>query len=375
MKRKKIWIVGAIPLCIIILITLIVAPTNNHLQSGSTYNRQPDGYAAWFEYMSRRGVKLQRWEKSSQDLRQQSDAPITLLRIQPQLNWHYQTLPEQKWLQKGNNLIVLGVRQAATKAKFSTMQASDGGMVKIDTSRRAQSPGEILGDRFGAIVWKESVGKGEIIKVTTPYIAANAYQDYPANYEFLAQLVTQYNQPIWVDEYLHGYKDKEAIAQEIGGSLFSYLAQTPLLAIFIQGLILLLICLWGFNRRWGQATKLSSPQINNSQAYVEALAAVLEKAESSDFIIEVIGKEEQLQLQKQLGLGDRLLDSQSLLDGWQNQQGNKQQLQALIQLQSKQRHLRETELLNWLKGWHKIRNFSSKSTDNDNQSASALQIK
>ena len=366
MKRKKNWIVGAIALSIIILITLIAAPTSNQLQSGSTYNRQPDGYADWFEYMAGQGVKVQRWEKSPQDLLQQRDSTITLLRIQPKLNWHYQTSPEQKWLKKGNNLILLGVRQPATKAKFSTMQTSDVGMVKIDTSRRAKSKSQLLGDRFGAIVWKESMGKGEIIKATTPYLGANAYQDYSANYKFLAGLVTQYNQPIWVDEYLHGYKDKKVIEREIGGSLFPYLAKTPLLVVLIQGLILLLICLGSFNRRWGPAIKLSSPKINNTQAYVEALAAVLEKADSSDFIIEVLGKEEQLQLQKQLGLGDRLLDSQTLLDLWPMHWGNKQQLQSLLQLQAKKRHLREKELLNWLNGWQKIRNFSIESTDNDN---------
>jgi hypothetical protein len=66
------------------------------------------------------------------------------------------------------------------------------GSVKIDTQRRAKNIKDgLLGDRFGAIVWEKSIGKGQVILPLHPYLAANAYQDFQGNYEFLAQLVTQ----------------------------------------------------------------------------------------------------------------------------------------------------------------------------------------
>lgn len=357
MKQKKILIISVIFLLIIILITLFFAP-NNQQQSGSTYNRQPDGYAAWYEYMIKKGVKIQRVEKPFQQLIKESKSPITLIRIKPLLEEYYQTNEELNFLKKGNNLILLGIQQPATKAKFSTMQNSAFGMIKIETSRRANNidfTKSVLKDDFGSIVWQETIGKGEITEIVTPYLAANAYQDYSSNYEFLAKLVTQYNQPILVDEYLHGYKDKQAIKQEIGEDLFSYLVKKPIIIIFSQGLVLLLICIWGFNHHFGKPIGLSSSKINNSKAYIDALAMVLQKAKSTDFLLEIIGKEEQLQLQKRLGLGNRLLDSQSLLDILQIQERNKKELQSLFSLKSKHNHLNDANLLNWLKAWEKLR--------------------
>jgi hypothetical protein len=363
MKFKKILIIGVISLSIIILITLSFAPSNNQKQKGSTYNRQPDGYAAWFEYMSEKGIKLTRWQSPFPDLLANQNKTITLLKIQPSFSWFSLGQEEKNWLQQGNNLIVLGIKEYPTLAKFSTIHHHETGIIKIDTTRRGENPSPILGDKFGAIVWQEKIGKGELTKIITPYFAANAYQDYAGNYQFLEKLLTQYNQPIFIDEYIHGYKDQEIIQKEFGDSLISYFWQTPLQVLIIQGLVLFLICLWGLNHRFGPKMEIYAPKINNTQAYIEALAGVLEKAESSDFLLDIIGKEEQIQLQKKLGLGNKLLSDQALIDAWQNQSQNKLALESLLKLQSSKRHLKETDLLNWLKGWQKILNFNSKSTE------------
>jgi hypothetical protein len=368
MKIKKIWIMGAIALLIIILITLFFAPSNNQKQSGSTYNRKPDGYAAWYEYMLEKGINLKKWKKPFLDLLETQEKEITLLKIQPALQGFSLTEEEQNWLKKGNNLIVLGVKESPTKAKFSSIHNSDVGKIKIDTSRRGQNKSAILGDEFGAIIWQEAMAKGEITQIITSYFAANAYQDYQGNYQFLEQLVTKYNQPILIDEYLHGYQDKEVIKEEFNDNLIGYLLQTPLSILMIQGLILLGICLWSFNHRFGQIIQVSSPKINNSKAYIDALAAVLEKAKNSDFMIEIIGKEEQIQLQKKLGLGNKLLPRQDLIDLCQNQRKNQLASLSLLELKSKNRPLKERELLNWLKEWQKILNFNLKSTNNDKKS-------
>ncbi len=42
------------------------------------------------------------------------------------------------------------------------------------------------------------------------------------------------NQAIWVDEYIHGYKDRETLALEEQEDVLSYLAQTPWFLLFIQ---------------------------------------------------------------------------------------------------------------------------------------------
>jgi hypothetical protein len=500
LSNRRLWIFGAIAIGAIILITLLAAPASNKLNSGSTYNRAPDGYGAWYAFMSERGTPVQRWRKPFEDLANNKDAkpPITLLRVysnltSPRLS---QSLIEQEltekernWVESGNTLVILGVHQPVTEAPFSTRHKAGTLSVKIDTQRREKKIKEgLLGDRFGAVVWEESIGKGRVIFATTPHLAANAYQDFQGNYEFLAQLVSQSGvpgqqrtadnraianrptgnsqnsrwvdeyihgykdseliikreyannrsttnrsagnsqsggsgqqdtadnrstanrptgnsqsggsgqqgtadnrstanrptgnsqsggsgqqgtndnrstanrptdnsqNPVWVDEYIHGHKDSEVIKREQREDIFSYLAKTPLFPAFVQGFVLLLVAIWALNRRFGKPLTLSVPVVDNSEAYIQALGGVLQKANSSEFILEVVGKEEQLQLQKALGLGQVLLDHESLVEAWVLQTGRPAtELEQLLQVQSRKRRMSETDLLTWLGNWEQIR--------------------
>jgi hypothetical protein len=248
-------------------------------------------------------------------------------------------------------------------AEFSTVLNSPAGDVKIETRRRLKEsplsqPAKItlLGDSFGAAVWQEKIGNGRVILATTPHLAANAYQDEPGNYEFLAQLVTENNNKVWMDEYIHGYKNRQdSNGKETPGSWIEYLAKTPLLAAFLQAGVLLLAALWAGNRRFGQPQPLEVPVEDNSLAYIQALAGVLEKAESREFVLEVVGKEEQLQLQKALGLGPVLLEPQALADAWARETGRPAaQLLELLQLQSHKRRISERDLLTWLSKWQLV---------------------
>ncbi len=436
--NRKLWIFGAITIGAIILITLVAAPTSNKLMSGSTYSRSPDGYGAWYAFMSERGTPIQRWQKPFSALVNSKEAksPITFLRVNSNLTTQDIGSSEKDWVKKGNTLVILGVRQPVTDAPFSTMQDSPEGKIKIDTRRRQrkyqQYPKDnkqILGDKFGAIVWHEEIEKGKIIFVTTPHLAANAYQDIPGNYELLAKLVTQSGAMerrswgetknisiifpntsetkirkylpqtnntsakktrklfpqtnntsaakstaqattnIWVDEYIHGYKDSEVLNCQNQSTnspdckqeqtLFGYLANTAIFPAFLQGLIILLITIWAANRRFGQPVTITTPVVNNSEAYILALAGVLQKAGSSEFILDIVGKEEQLQLQKSLGLGDILLDPESLINAWGQQTGHPATaLEQLLEEQAEKPRMRDKDLLNWLEKWQKIHQSS-----------------
>jgi hypothetical protein len=367
--NRRLWLFGAIAIGTIILITILAAPANQKVNSGSTYGRAPDGYGAWYAFMEQRGTPVRRWQKPFEEFTQGKDAkrPITFLRVNSSLGFQYLSSNEQNWVRSGNTLVILGVRDSVTQAPFSTKHATEAGTVKIDTARRhREDKGKLLSDRFGAIVWEESMGKGKVIYSTTPYLAANAYQDFPNNYEFLARIVTpegteensSSQNRVWVDEYIHRYKDIEVIKRESGESVFSYLAKTPLFPAFVQGLVLLAISIWAANRRFGKPLTLSTPVVDNSEAYIQALASVLQKANSSEFVLEVVGKEEQLQLQKALFLGDVPLDYQSLVNAWVQQTGRPAtELEQLLQAQSRKRRMSEIELLTWLDNWEKIRRY------------------
>ena len=358
MKRNQrvAWL-GAVVLTVIILLTTIAAPSTL-VTSGSTYNRAPDGYGAWYGFMQGKNISIQRWQKPFQDLPTTKN-PITLLQVHSTLK-DLQIDPQQEeWVEKGNNLVILGIKQPVTAAAFSTQHQSNFGNVKIDTRRRYHSSNPekmTLADKFGAVIWQKKYGKGKVILATTPYLAANAYQDNEGNFKLLADLVTKNSQKVFVDEYIHGYKDKDAKRQAGEDSIFNYFAKTPLLLALIQIIVLLFVLIWAENRRFGKPATLETPVIDNSQAYIQALAGVLQKAESSDFVVEMLGKAEQIQLQKALGLSQIPLDNQVLLKIWEEQTGNStEKLNAVLQLQSQKRRITERELISWLSKWRNLR--------------------
>jgi hypothetical protein len=360
-RRQRIIWLGAIALAAIILLSTFVAPSSKN-NSGSTYNRAPDGYGAWYAFMQAQGTNIQRWQKPFSAITTETK-PVTLLQVNSDLQTPRLYAEEIEWIQKGNTLVILGVKKPTTQAEFSTNQKSAFGDVKIDTTRRNEkSPATknnseqvMLGDRFGAVVWEENHGKGKAIFSTTPYLAANAYQG-EANFIYLADLVNKNKQKILVDEYIHGYKDIDERKKAGEDNLWNYLAKTPWLLVLIQLSILLLVLIWSENRRFGKPVNLVTPVIDNSQAYIQALAGILQKAQSSDFVLEMIGKEEQQQLQQALGLGKIPIENEDLIKVWQEKTGNNPtELDTVLKIQMKKHRISERELLSWLSKWQNIR--------------------
>ncbi|MEQ8960099.1 MAG: DUF4350 domain-containing protein, partial [Coleofasciculus sp. C2-GNP5-27] len=73
------------------------------------------------------------------------------------------------------------------------------------------------------------------------------------------------------------------------------------------------------------------------------------------FIVDRVGKAEQRQLQKDLGLGETPLNRQSLVAAWARQTGRPaKDLEQLLQVSSSQRRLSESDLLNWLRKWSEL---------------------
>ncbi|OKH55997.1 hypothetical protein NIES2101_01675 [Calothrix sp. HK-06] len=373
MKRpNRLTIFAVIILGVLIFITLFAAPSGGKLNNGSTYNRAPEGYGAWYSYMQRRG-KIERWQRPAIDIKSKKDL-ITLLQVNPP---KFGVSPEyelQGWIEKGNNLIVLDYTGKATGAGFSTIHKSSAGDVKIDTTKRYEisfSKSEVeplLSDELGAIVWQTRYGKGKVIYSVTPELAANAYQNEPGNFEFLAQLASDNNKrKIYIDEYIHGYKDKDIKEAKGEGDIQTYFIQKPIFVAFIQAGILLLVLIFAQNRRFGKIATLEAPRVDNSQAYIQALAAVLQKANSTDFVVEMVGKEEINQLTLNLGLGKKNIidiaapDSEELLSAWHNQVGTGSDLESALRIQSQQgqsRRLSEKDLIAWLRKWANIRKLT-----------------
>jgi hypothetical protein len=374
LKNRYLWLALAL-LVLLLGLLMVSAPATNRLESGSTWSRAPAGYSAWFESLAEEGVRINRWQRPIPqliDLLENGPEEIegtTTTLIQHQLSqaqdddeivatmvvvlpdfFEEAELPSlvpwlPDWLQAGHRLVLLGVKQPATEAPFSQAIASPFGDVKVHTRRRADipsAPRQLLADDYGTVIWRYewqfspdefNQDQGELIFVGTPFLAANAYLNAPGNFAQLTSLVTRDGGQVWVDEYLHGYRDIEEVAEELGGeNWLAYLAQTPWLILAVQAIAVILLALLALNRRLGNRLTVKAPAVDNSQAYINALAGVLHKANSHDFVVKIITQAERMRLQQILGLGNTPVSDEQLLSTWKQQTGGTDRdLSALLQ--------------------------------------------
>lgn len=266
------------------------------------------------------------------------------------------------WLEAGHRLVVLGWKTPATAAPFSQTLTSDQGAVQIDTRRRydvAYSQRVLLQDEYGAVAWEQAYLDGQsFVAITTPHLASNAYLNQPGNLAFLTDLVTREGGRVWVDEYLHGYRDAEAVATEAGSdNWLAYLGQTPLLILALQALAVTLLALLALNRRLGQRRRLQTPTIDNSKAYIQALAGVLHKANSHDFVVQTLSQAERITLQKALGLGETPVPTEQLQAAWVQQY--RRSSGELADLLNPPTPPTETQLRDWLQRVQSLQPLSS----------------
>ncbi len=374
---NQYWQLGLLALVAIVLLTVISAIGGDGRQIGSSYSLAANGYNAWYQQvLGQEGVKIQRWQKSFTQL---TTAPTyqtgtTLLQVQPKLEKFAITNRQQQWVRQGNTLIILGMDAPATETNFKTDLASAQGKIRIETTRRF-SPNittkelehnvlteVLLSDRSGSVITQFNLDQGRIIIATTPYLAANSYQDFRPNYQLLTELATQDRQQILVDEYIHGYIDrdrKSVIDPQTGqvktdegssGDALNYLATTPLIVVLINFGLGLLVLIWQQNWRFGKVVIPKPPEVDNGEAYIQALGGVLRQANSSEFVLHHLGRSEQLSWQQKLGLGkERLVESQVLITAWEQQtQLPVTDLQFVLQLTASDRRISPQELTIWL---------------------------
>ncbi|MEL6494773.1 MAG: DUF4350 domain-containing protein [Cyanobacteria bacterium J06623_7] len=367
--RQRKWLFLGIAIAIIVVLTLVAAPNSGNSKknsSGSTYSTSPDGYGAWYEYMQEQDVAIDRWRQPLSQLIEDEVSNVAYIRVLSRHNsWlGFTTIAksESEWVSQGNTLVILGKYEPATNAPFNSAITHRRGtlasrQIEITTTRRLkQSPQEtekILVDAFGTVVWSEKIGAGEVIYCTTPYLAANAYQENIDNYRFLAELVSD-RQAIWVDEYIHGHRQRETATKSSQASLLDYLVQTPWFLLFTQAVLIAILAAVVNLRRFGQPVKPKIVIADNSTAYIEALAGVLTKANSSDFVVAAIAKDERQKLQQTLGLGKSLVDRQTLIDAYKQQQGTGNLGQLLSDSNSGQK-ISPSQLLHWIRQWQNIK--------------------
>lgn len=359
------WWTILIVLAGMLLFTLVSAPSSPQ-NVGSTYSRAPEGYGAWYAYMEKKGAKIERVRRPIDDkIFAQGDRNTTVVQVLADDDSNhlaqYNTLSQA--IEKGNRVVIIGTKKIpggrirATQANFNSSPISlDNRAITLQTTKRyianespvlAQPITPILKDEFGAIVIETKIGRGSILYVVPQFLGANAYQD-TNNFAYLETLVK--NDRILVDEYIHGYRDTKTAKEEGKADVFEFLAQTPLILTLIQLSILLAVLIYGKSWRFGPVKTLEAPPINNSRAYIQALARILQKANSTDFVTETLGKAQLTQLQRTLGLTRNTNQNPTdVIKLWKQQTGqDSQTLERIFLSLRRQQKLSEAELTQWL---------------------------
>lgn len=412
LRHRRSLILGILGL---VMVTLLFAPTQSKNLRGSTYGRAPNGYGAWYAYMTERGTPIQRWQKPLALFLEDhpgGDRPVTLLQVGGTPAWLADRNSEQlqAWIAQGNRLVVLSSQGKITAAPFSSTLATPVGNLKIETRRRHRlenegensDPGTVpdgiearrrllrispaialsprtsanlasasreanlsqanepapvepaaetalLQDEFGTLVWATAEGKGSSVAGVTPYLAANAYQNLSGNFAFLAGLVNANEAELWVNEYSHGYRDRDQRTPDSEARWGDYFLRTPLLLIWVQGLVFLLIVTVALNRRWGLRRSLLPPKQNNSDAYITALSGVLRRSGNHDFVLRQWQTAERQRLQQQLGLVSQPLPLAELCLSWEQQTGQSSRLLKQLFDETSAPRTNAEGLRHWLK--------------------------
>ena len=106
------------------------------------------------------------------------------------------------------------------------------------------------------------------------------------------------------------------------------------------------------------------PQSDNSEAYIQALAGVLQKARCDQFVIETIGKLEQRQIQQALGLGSQLVSSQAIFSAWQQQiSPDIADLETVLLPITKPHRMSDRALARWLKSLRSVKQTLKQTVD------------
>ena len=313
---RRWWILAVIA---VVLTVVLLMPGQNSPIQGSTCDKSPTGYGAWWTWMKKENTPVKRWQKPLTELGTLPN-PAALLHVdssgENNAVYNLTNIGEvREWLKAGNRLVYLGIRAPISDAPFQQVLPTEVGTVKIQGRRRGRYPGSsLLSDDYGSVVWRIPVGKGELIYSSMPWLAANAFQDQPGNFRFLQQLTTADGHDCWVDEYSHGFRGPDDATNGTGspesdedgvrqiGSVWKFFQQPPLFALFVQLIFMAALIAWWGNQAFGKRRSPALETPNNNQSYIEALAQVLVKANQPEFVVQKIAQAEAPRLARQLSL-------------------------------------------------------------------------
>ncbi|WP_404786039.1 DUF4350 domain-containing protein [Altericista sp. CCNU0014] len=349
-------------LCLSVIVTMAAPPS---YPKGSSYDRSLSGYAQWYEFMEARNYPVRRWRQSYSRLEGEGQTLVQVADVEVFQNPNLESPEILKWVKQGNTLIVLSWSGNVSGAPFRSELPTPKGAVQIETTRRYGRRAKkfdtvLLKDGFGAAVGVDALEQGRVMRSVYPWLGSGIYANKGANFQVLADLAAQRKGTIWVDEWIHGYRDlvpTPAVAKVKDRDLWGYLTRRPIAVMAGQGLLLLLLLLWGQNQRFGALLKVAPPPRNSSEQYIQALADTLNTHGHTEYVLTLLGQSLRDRLRSRLGLlravpsveGDRAIAAE-----WATATGRPaSELLELLKQSNAERsgaetRLKDSELLVWV---------------------------
>jgi Domain of unknown function (DUF4350) len=340
----------------LILIVTAVAPSS--YPKGSSYDSTLSGYAQWYRVMKTQNHPIERWRRAYSQLKGTGQTLIQAADVEGSESPEIRAPEILDWVKNGNTLIELSWAGKLTGAPFLSDLPSPKGAVRIETTRRYEPNNfdeVLLKDAFGVVIRVETLKAGEVIKIAYPWLGAGNYAKQGANFQVLADLATQRKGTIWVDEWIHGYRDLEStsvLADKKTQDLWEYFAQRPIAVMAGQGVLLLLLLLWGQNQRFGALLRVAPPPRNSNEQYIQALADTLNTHGHTEYVLTLLGQSLRDRLKSRLSLvgADLTGDADGAIAAeWATVTGRPaSELLELLEQSSVQKRLRDSELLTWV---------------------------
>jgi hypothetical protein len=330
---RKIVLVGGILLVIMLLASVLLAPSERQLRSPvpSTYSGQPSGAEAAYVLLSEFHYPVRRWEASPVDLDADPEETLLILAepFQPPVENEKQAL--QEFVEEGGHILFTGgnIRTYFPEASPNAVAlppipiehtplwqtyspaipnrlANGAPHVTFDLQQYwgdlKPSQLALYGDVSGAAVVSWKMGEGEILwwTASTPLTNEGIVKD--DNLAFFLNAVRDWSDGkpynIYWDEYFHGQRN----------SAWSYLAKTPLGWGSLQFVLLALAVLFTFSRRSGPTFVPASGSRLSPLEFVDTLGGLYERAGASGSAVAVSYQRLRSLLTRHLALPSTITD-------------------------------------------------------------------
>jgi hypothetical protein len=162
-----------------------------------------------------------------------------------------------------------------------------------------------LGDSDGALLADFRYGEGRVVFLSDPFVIANNGIARGSNLRLALNLIDSLGagrdgsaRLIYFDEYHHGYRSEN-------NPLVNYFRGTPMVWLIVQGLLLSLLIVYTYGRRFARPLPLSQADRHSPLEFVSSMANLQQAANARDLAIENIFPRFKAQLCRRLGLSSR----------------------------------------------------------------------